>query len=232
MNPQQLPLAGLPLRDSATFESFFAGKNTQVVSVLQAMITGDYPEQFIFLWGEAGAGISHLLQACCHSAAEQQLASMYIDLQHKADYSPQMLEALEHFQLICIDDIDLILDDPQWQQAIFHLYNRLRDSDRQLIVTAHQPPQTLDILPDLRSRLSWGLCFQVQSLSDEEKIQALQLRAHNRGFELSGEVAQFILRRVPRDMKQLFIIFDTLDEAAIQAQRKLTIPFVKHVLGV
>lgn len=228
----QLPLTGLPLRDSATFDSFYVGQNQQLIALLQAFIQGNYPEQFIYLWGEQGAGASHLLQACCHSMGDRQLPSMYIPLANKQDYSAAMLESLEAFQLVCIDDIEEINDDAQWQQHIFHLYNRLRDSERQLIVAGHCPPQELDILPDLKSRLSWGLTYQVQALSDEDKVKALQMRAQSRGFDLSEEVAHFILRRVPRNMTKLLAVFDTLDAASLSAQRRLTIPFVKSVLGI
>lgn len=228
----QPPLPGLPLRDSATFDSFYEGKNQQIVTFLKRMLAGEESEQFVYLWGEKGAGVSHLLQASCQEMARQQQTSMYISLLKKTDYSPQLFESLEMFQLVCLDDVDDLEQDVFWQQAVFHLYNRLRDSQRKLIVAAHKPPQELKVLPDLQSRLAWGLTYEVQCLTDDEKIKALQLRANTRGFDLAHEVAQFILRRVPRNMTELFATFDQLDAAAIAAQRRMTIPFVKSILMV
>jgi len=115
---------------------------------------------------------------------------------------------------------------------VFHLFNRLRDSGRRLLLAATASPRELGVgLPDLQSRLSLALVFQLQPLSDEDKLRALQLRASRRGLHLTDEVGRFILTRGARSMSALFELLDRLDQASLQAQRKLTIPFLKEVLG-
>ncbi|MOA50116.1 DnaA regulatory inactivator Hda [compost metagenome] len=86
-------------------------------------------------------------------------------------------------------------------------------------------------LPDLKSRLTLALVFQLHALSDEDKLRALQLRASRRGLHLTDEVGRFILTRGPRSMNLLFDLLDILDQASLQAQRKLTIPFLKEIFG-
>jgi DnaA family protein len=88
------------------------------------------------------------------------------------------------------------------------------------------------IVPDLISRLTWGMVFQLQPLSDEEKLQVLIMRADCRGMTLSEEVGKFILNHCPRHMSTLFAALDALDKVSLAVQRKLTIPFVKTVLQI
>lgn len=108
----------------------------------------------------------------------------------------------------------------------------MRDLGVRLLVSANMPPKQLScVLPDLASRLSWGLVFQVQGLADTQKLSALQLRSQRRGLTLSDEVGKFLLHNYPRDMLQLFAILEKLDQASLAEQRRLTVPFVKKILG-
>lgn len=226
MTQLALPLG---LRDDATFDNYFPATNAHCVTALNAASAGQgYP--YIYLWGQLGAGRSHLLQAACHLAAQKNRTSVYLPL-NMPGLAPQILHDLEHIQLVCIDDIEAIAKNKLWEEALFYLYNRIRDTGQTLLIAGAHPPQRLGLeLPDLVSRLAWGVVFQLQVLSDEDKLAALMMRAKLRGLVLSDEVGQFLLRRCPRNMTQLFSILDTLDAASLQAQRKLTIPFVKSVL--
>jgi DnaA family protein len=144
---------------------------------------------------------------------------------------PDVLDELEALALVCIDDIDAIAGDRSWETALFHLYNRIQTSGSRLLVTGHLAPADLPLeLADLHSRIAWGWIFQLQLLSDDDKKQALKLRARTRGFELPDDVNDYLLRYFPRDIHGLFALLDRLDTASVVAQRRLTIPFVKSVL--
>jgi len=217
---------GVGLKDEATFENFFPGKNSQLLEVLK-----NANERVVYFYGIGGEGCTHLLQACCHAAQHHRLTAVYIPLSNLNDISPDIFEGLETLDLICIDDIHCIAGKPEWEEAFFHLYNRIRDADGRLIVTANVAPKLLGlVLPDVVSRLAWGMVFQLQPLIDEEKLQALMMRAERRGMTLSEEVGKFILTHCPRHMSTLFAALDALDKVSLAAQRKLTIPFVKTVL--
>ena len=114
--------------------------------------------------------------------------------------------------------------------AIFNLYNRSRIRQNPAADHRRSAAAQLNLgLPDLASRLDWGRSM-LQPLSDEDKLQALQLRARLRGFEMPEDVCRFLLKRLDREMRSLFMTLDQLDHASITAQRKLTIPFVKEIL--
>ncbi|MEJ2406508.1 MAG: DnaA regulatory inactivator Hda [Candidatus Thiodiazotropha sp.] len=228
MSPQthpQLPLR-IGLRDSATFANFHRGGNAAASHALEQ---GDEP--FIYLWGAEGSGKSHLLQAACHAVTEEGRTAIYLSLGEEDGMHPAMLEGMEQFSLVCLDNLQAVAGDTDWEQALFHLYNRLRESGSRLIASGNASPSGLGItLPDLVSRLGWGPVFQVQMLSDEEKSVALQQRAANRGMQMPPEVAAYLMNRAPRDMHALFALLDRLDEVSLAAQRRLTIPFVREII--
>ena len=227
----QLPL-GLALRDSARFDSFFAGDNAEIVALLQAVAQGR-GESPVFLAGQPGRGKSHLLQAVCQAAGQQGLTCAYLPLQDLQGMTAEILDGLEQLQLICVDDIETIAGQAEWQTAMFNLFNRVQGAGHALIFAGFDKPADCGItLPDLVTRLASGPVFSLQALDEEAVQAALQLRARGRGLELPDETAQFLLRRMPRDLTSVFDLLDRLDQASMVEQRRLTIPFVKSVLGI
>lgn len=232
--PQQLSLS-ISLNDDATFDNFYVpdAHNAEVlVSVRQQLIAPGH--SFIYLWGSCGSGLSHLLQAGCHQAKALGLHMQYLPLAELLDVPPaELFAGLETLDYVALDDVHVIAGRPDWEQALFVLYNYLRDNGKRLIVAANSGPQELSLtLADLRSRLQWGLTLQLYNLADEHKQQALQARARARGLELSDEVAHYLLQRLPRTMHELFHQLHHLDQASLAEQRKLTIPFVKKILAL
>lgn len=223
---------GVSLKDDATFENFFPGKNTHLVIALHSAAQ-NIGERVIYFYGTGGQGCTHLLQAACHEANQYHNTSVYIPLANLNDLTPEIFDGLETLNLVCIDDLQKIVGKPAWEEAFFHMYNRIIDNDGRLIVTANVSPKSLGLhLPDVVSRLVWGIVFQMQPLSDEEKLQVLMMRAERRGLILSADVGKFILNHCPRHMSTLFAALDALDKISLAAQRKLTIPFVKTVLQI
>lgn len=226
----QLPLAIRP-QEQMTFANYIIGQNQFAVTALQQSIRGT-GEWYIYLWGEQGTGRSHLLQACSHQAQQQQLMVQYLPLAELISYSPQLLEGLEAFNIVCLDDIQLIAGKREWQEAVFHLYNRIQLAQHHLIISAAVPPLQLDLsLLDLKSRLSAGLIMQLHELDDDSMLRALQIHARQRGLELPKEVGQFLLKRLSRTLPALLDTLEQLDLASLAAQRRLTVPFVKAVLA-
>lgn len=230
MTFSQLPL-NIQLRDEATFINYYPGANAGALGAVERLCAegDDWLGRLIYLWGIKGAGRTHLLQAACQQVGN---GALYIPLQELGPYGPAILEGLEDRPLICLDDLESVALDPVWNEALFHLLNRLAQSVGRLLTSACAPPRELRLrLPDLQSRLSAALVLQLHPLSDEDKVRALQLRAGRRGLHLPDEVAHFILQRGPRETGALFGLLYRLDQASLQAQRKLTIPFVKTICG-
>lgn len=221
----QLPLQ-LVLRDSATFASFVAAGQGEIVQTLQ-----HGAEPFIYLAGPGGSGKTHLLQAACHDAARTRSVA-YVPLRRAAEFGTDSIAGLEHTERVCLDDIHLIAGQMPWEQALFSLFNRLREQGGQLIVAAtHKAAQLPLVLPDLVSRLNWGVIYGLPVLDDTDKLTALRLRAAARGFELPDEVGRYLLARLPRDMHALFAVLEQLDYASLAAQRRLTVPFIKTIIA-
>ncbi|KPQ26669.1 MULTISPECIES: DnaA regulatory inactivator Hda [unclassified Halomonas] len=229
--PAQLPL-GVGLRDDATFHNYYPGKaNAALLNRLQQQGT-TAGEDFIYLWGPPGSGRSHLLQAACHAASDQGKRALYLPLAELGHFPPLMLEDIERLDMVCIDDLEQVLGRKRWEEALFHAFNRLRDAGKHLVIAANAPPRQLGVaLPDLASRLSWGTIFHLHPLNDEERLAALTLRASVRGMLLPDDVGRYILHRGPRELGALCRALETLDQASLSAQRKLTIPFVKSALN-
>lgn len=231
MQHTQLPL-GLSLQDEVTFENFYLGKNKEIVSTLRKTAAGE-GERVIYLCGMRGQGRSHLLQAACHAAQQYHLQALYLPLGNRSTLQSEFLNHIENLNLICLDDIHTIAGKPEWEEAIFHLYNRIYDAGGRIIIAANELPKAIHVqLADLVSRLSWGVVYQLQPLSDEEKISVLMMRANRRGINLSEEVGKYLLTHCPRHMGTLFAALDVLDKASLAAQRRLTIPFVKEILEI
>jgi len=228
---RQLALA-IKLNDEATLADFNWGNNQLLQQKLQSMLTLK-EDRLLYLWGADGSGKSHLLQACCQAVNSSESA-IYLPLNLLKEWGPQTIEGLEDQALICIDDIDAIANDPDWEEALFHLYNKIKDMNQGLLIIAgKQPPTKMPInLADLRSRLGWGLVIQLIELSDEDKIHTLTWHALKRGFDLPESVSQFLLNRCSRNMHDLHKLLNILDDASLAAQRKITIPFVKDILKI
>jgi DnaA family protein len=227
----QLPL-NIQLRDDSTLASFYPGDNSQVFNAVKEHCQG-IGEALLYCWGAKGVGKSHLLQAACHAAAEQNIPAVYIPLEESIGFSPLILQNLEKIPLICLDDLQRVCGNSTWEEALFHLFNRVRAKQGRLIIASEVSPIQIPIqLPDLKSRLAWGVTYQLHQLDDEQKLQALILRASYRGLELNKTVGQFLLSRCPRNMSELFQTLEILDRASLAEQRRLTVPFVKQILRV
>jgi DnaA family protein len=225
----QLTLS-LRLHDEARFENFYVGENHELCIFLKKMLVSAQNE-LVYIWGNSGVGKSHLLQASCQLVGQHHLAAIYLPLNNLHEISPQVLEGVEDFYLVCIDNIEKMAGLREWEEAVFHFYNRARENGLHLLVAGRALPRELSfLLPDLSSRLAAGVTYYVKPLTDSQKLAALQVRAQERGLVLSREVGNYLLNHYPRDMHALFKVLEILDQASFEAQRRLTIPFVKTVL--
>jgi len=229
---RQIPLP-ISLESSAIFDNFFiTDDNRALLSTLKDIGTSRSLDNFVYLWGEPGSGVSYLLSAIQNNSPT--LTMQYLPLKELSKYPPaEVLEGIDQVELICIDDIEAIVGDRAWEEALFHLFNQLRDQNKHLVVASHKAPRELLLnLKDLHSRLQWGTVLHISPLDESDKQAAIQVRATQLGIELPDDVATFLLRRVNRSPGDLFAIISMLDKASLINQRKLTIPFVKQALSL
>lgn len=228
---RQLPL-GLELRCPTRLEDYIAGDDGQVLALLAAQRDGSGEAQ-LYLSGPPHSGRSHLLMGQCTAAREAGLMPVYLPAAEHAQLAPEMLEGLERFDLIAIDDVDSLAGLTDWERALFALYNRARDRGCRLLFSARAAAARAGfILPDLRTRLGWGLNYHLKPLDDAQREHLLRQLAARRGLELPPEVARYLLSRCPRDTGELAALIERLDRESLAEQRRLSIPFVRERLSV
>jgi len=205
-----------------TLDNFVLGRNLELVSALRHALSGDSSERFFYVWGESGSGKSHLLRASVSAARDMQQSAVYEQGSMPSGF-PEMDAAV-----VAMDDVEQL--DAAAQIAMFDLYNRMRDSGTMLLISGTESPLHLKLRDDLRTRLCWGLVYQVHALNDEEKAQALVQHASLLGYALPAEVTQYLLRHGRRDLPSLIAALDELDACSLRLHRPPTVPLLKDVL--
>jgi DnaA-homolog protein len=203
-----------------SFDNFVAGRNAQALAALRSFGTGD--EHCLYLWGAAGSGRTHL----AHAWASPREAH-YLDVS-KPMPPNSAWEAAFAPALLAIDNCEAL--DEAGQIALFNAYNRARRGEAYLLITGSLPPMQLAIREDAKSRLAWGLSFEIVALDDDERLAALMQHATARGMKLGAGVLEYIAAHVRRDMPTLMALLDALDVASLRAKRPVTLPFVRDQL--
>lgn len=189
-----------------SLENFVVGQNAEVLDSLRKTISGQSEIRFIYLWGPDGSGKSHLLQSCA------------------------MLAAKFEVPLTIADDVQTYSDEKQI--ALFNTFNHLRENAAAglLMATGLAPPMQMGLRDDLATRLAWGLVYQLQPLTDEEKALALRTHASERGMKLPDEVVDYCLRYLRRDLPTLMATLDALDEWSLTSKKPVTVPMLRKLL--
>jgi DnaA family protein len=219
---QQLALdfASTPL---PTFDNFVVGRNAELMQQLSRLAV-PASENFLYIWGAAGSGRTHLLKGAVAAVQAAGASAAYLE----AGTTTVFADGLEHLDCVAIDDVERL--GPDAQGALFNLYNVLRERGGALLAAANAPPVQLPLRADLVTRLGWGLVYQVHALSDDEKAGALVQHAAMRGFRLTPEVCDFVLHHVRRDMPSLLAMIDALDRYSLEMKRPVTLPLVRELL--
>jgi DnaA family protein len=223
----QIPLPLMPRRESR-FEGFVAGPNHAVVEALKHVL--DEPGSHIFLFGGEGSGKTHLLNALCYETRERQARAFYLALKRLPKDAIASLQGLEKLDLVCVDDLHVIAGDEAWEEALFHCFNRIRESGGRLVISSRIRLSALNLgLPDLASRLAWGLRLPLVPLEDHDKLTAINLHSSSLGLNLPEDVQQYLLKHHDRSMVALIQTVENLHQAALTHKRRITIPLAREV---
>jgi len=186
-----------------SLNNFVVGRNAEALHSLKAALNGG-SQRFIYLWGAAGSGKTHLLNSAAELARNSGLS------------------------LVCADDVHQLSD--KSQITLFNTYNHVRESDGVLIATGIAAPTQMGLRDDLATRLAWGLTYQLHPLTDVEKAEALRTHAHERGMHLPDEVIDYCLRYLRRDLPNLMATLNALDEWSLTTKKPVTVPMLKKLL--
>lgn len=198
-------------------DNFVIGGDGEAVTGLAAWLLPENQEVSLLLWGESGAGKSHLLRAS---------GAHYLNAQDNPDLYPTEAESSANFY--AVDNVESL--SASGQIALFNRFNRLRASGGRLLTAANLPPKQLNLREDLRTRLGSGLIYRLQALSDLEKREALLLQAAERGLRLPNEAIDYLLTRTSRDMRSLMAHLQALDRYSLEHKRAITLPLLRELL--
>jgi DnaA-homolog protein len=222
MKPMKQLLLDINSDIPQSFETFVVGRHTEVVQLLRLFaqrLPSPTGERGVYLWGEAGSGKSHLLRALASTPAARYIdASSPID---DIDYSPAI-------NLYLIDECQN-LNDTQ-QIAAFNLFNQAKENHAFFVAAGSLPPVALGVREDLRTRLGWGLIYQLHGLTDEEKIDALDVAASARGITIPAGVLPYLINHYQRDMPTLSKTVNAIINFSLENNRPITLPMLRELL--
>ena len=230
MKPDQLPLA-MRWPAQQRFETFFAGDNGAALDLVQCAAS-DATAPWVFVSGAAASGKTHLLIAACAAATAAGRRAQYLSLRSLPGAAPDSIRALGGSDLLALDDLDAIAGRREAEHALFDLYNRGKAETCTFLFAASRAPAQLGVgLPDLVSRLSACAQAPLKPLGDDARREVLRERAAARGIELDETALAWLFARTQRDLGSLTTLLDRLDRESLAAKRRVTIPFLRQVLG-
>lgn len=218
----------LSFPDYATFDNFIPAGNVRGVSILRKMLSDAGRGQTAFLWGAPDTGKTHLLYAACNQIDN----SIYVSLAD-AKVRPDILDSLDEIDLTCVDDLQCIAGDVEWENRLMRLVEEIEAGGKFLLLSSRLSPDALGLaLPDLRTRLKGRQVLLLRPIGHEDRIKALSEFAARNGIALDDQVIQYLLNRYPRDMHSLFELLRRVHFASLSSRRRVTIPFLKEVEGI
>ena len=224
----QIPLA-LRWPAHQRLASFVAGANAPAVEMLRGAASGTGADR-IFLAGARGSGKSHLLIAVCAEAAASGRSAQYLDLSRLGHEPGVSIRRFAGSDVLAIDNLDAIVGQPSAEHALFDLHNRCLAEGTTMVFAASDPPTALALqLPDLVSRLSACTQWQIRPLDEITRRRIVHELARARGLELDDAVLDWLFTRRARDLGTLVGLLDRIDQAALAAQRRVTVPFLRNL---
>ncbi len=209
----------LGAEQAPSLDTFEVGQNAELAHLMHQFAERASREHFAYLWGESAAGKTHLLHALAATPGSRYIgaASPAAAFVYAADVSLYLLDDCERLS-------------PAAQIDAFALFNQIREHGAYMVSTGPVPPAVLPVREDLRTRMGWGLIYQIHGLSDEQKIAALTHAAEARGLTLSSSVLPYLLSHFKRDMRSLSAMLDALDQYSLETQRPVTLPLLRDLL--
>lgn len=225
------PQMALPLAhsDKASFDNYWHGDNSELISAVRSSIETGEPK-VVYFYGRPGSGRSHLLYAAMRLAKEEIINTSYLSLDD-ANVGPELLSVVDVEHVVCVDNIQIWAGSESRERALFTLFEQIKHASGQLIVSASQPPENAGfVLRDLISRLSSGLIYPLYDLNEEQQLEAIRMRANQRGLSISDDTVRYLISRSSRETSELFSILDKIDKASLAEKRRITIPFLQRLL--
>ena len=223
----------LPYKKEMTFSTFVCpSKQPNALQPIYNFIATDEFSEIFFLWGAAGSGKSHILQSTANYINNIGQKAFYLCLKEASEITPEIFDSLENFDLICLDNIDIILNNEKWQEAIFHCLEAAETANTKLILSSRNNVNETEFLrEETKSRLEASYRHKLELLNEQELVKALKIRAKYRQIPINQEVLTYIINYAPRDSKSIFSILDKIGSYSLLYQKSITKKMIREILA-
>ncbi len=211
--PQQM---SLPLFNPRyTFDSFIKGNSNQLAYAAAIKVAESPGQNYnpLFIYGGAGLGKTHLLQAIGQLATANTSKVLYASAEH---YTNDLMTALRErktdefrnkyrsVDMLLLDDVQFFDGKEQTEENFFHTFDELYNASHQIVITGDRPPQCMTLLPDrLRSRFEGGLAAEIQPPDFDTRVAILQAKANQLEADIPADVIELLARRIQQNIRAL-----------------------------
>ena len=220
MNQLGLPIT---LNTSMLLENFVANK--ELLSSINQLFLDENSSE-VFIYGASGQGKTHVLQGAVLKALEIDKSAIYIDCGES--FPEHILDFIDQLDFISFDNVHLISTENQ--EVFFDLFNRARQAQIIILVSADSLPSNLEVMKDIKTRLSLAAVYKLEELNDELIMSVINSQMSQRNLSVNSSVYEYLLKNYSRDLKLLLSTLNDLDKASLQAKKPISIPFVKKFL--
>lgn len=227
-------MAQLPL--PLTFDRRFSLENyiSDQAPYLRQHLTGLFDETgevLIGLYGPVDSGKTHLLNGCAHYARDCSIPFHLFDAAQLVNAQARGFADFPEGSVLAVDNLDLLAGNRDWEEQFYQVVNRSKAGELRFVFTLSRQPRDIGFrLPDLKSRLMWGLLISLKAPDDEELENILKVRARLLGLEISDEVLHYLLSHFSRKLSDQMQLLHQLDHASLSRKRKVTIPLIREIL--
>ena len=231
--PKQL-IFPFQINQKASFDSFFCSPDNQNLMTRLADIAISQDANEIIIHGEKGSGKSFLMQAICNELSSSEKQFAFIPMKKAFNMGVEIFQNLGSLDTVCIDDLQLILANQQWETALFNLINECQQSNCSLILSlgGTQPVEESIVLPDLLSRIKRMEFIALHAVQDELFNEAIVFVTRQLEIKIDNAELEFLLKHQTRIFSLLVENIITLDKQAASLKRKITIPLIKETLNI
>jgi chromosomal replication initiator protein len=200
-----------------TFETFVVGSfNTLAYTAAQAALNRPgITYNPLFVYGDTGRGKTHLVQAIGNQFKKQHPVQKVFYLTSEkfaVDYTDavqagnanRFKDKYRQYDLLIMDDVQFLSKKEKTQEELFHLFNTLHDTNKQIVFSSDRAPASIpDIAERLKGRLASGMTVDIGEPDTESRMAIIQKKAALHGFMLSNEVIEYVATSMTGSIREL-----------------------------
>ena len=212
----------------SSFEGFYIDpKNKQLISILENISINEN----MYIYGLKNSGKTYLLQSLCNKYSKNNKSSLFLPLMDVNKYGVEIIDSIENMDLVCIDGLEAVSQNKEWEIGLFNLINNAQQTGCRLVFTSSSEEGAINFsLADLDSRIRKFQSHEIFPISDDHLLKALKKITNLRSISLGEKEAQYLITYTKRNIADLTIILESLDQLSMENKRRITIPLIKELL--